>query len=136
MNCILLLLVIGIKILVTELLSISLILLSFFIKGKLLTHNRWNKTDWNTYFVNSSNSFVFRWGTGIYLISSVLATLIAYVLFYLFGFQYPIFYTLILFVLCTVWTYTKYRKEKIKIIEKLSFIRQTAKEELETINSE
>lgn len=133
MKYILLLLIIGLKVLLTKLFGISLILLSFLIKGKLLTHNSWNRTDWNTYFVNISNSFVLKWGIGIYLTSSVLATLIIYTLFYLFGFQYPISYSIILFIICAVLTWLKYhKKEEIKITEKLSLIRQTTKEELET----
>lgn len=128
MKYILLLFIIGSKVLLTKLFGVALIILSFLVKGKLLTHNSWNSTDWNTYFVNISDGFVLKWGTGIYLTSSVLATLIAYSLFCLFDFQYPISCAIILFVLCTVLTWLKYRRKgKMKIIEKLSSVRQMAK---------
>lgn len=137
MKYILLLLIIGVKILLTELIGVGLVLLNFLIKGKLLTHNSWNSAEWNTYFVHNSDSSILKWGTVIYLTSSILASLIAYALFCVFDFEYPIFCAIILFVFCTLLTCVKYhRKGKKEIIDKLSSVRQTAKEELETIKIE
>lgn len=132
MKYIVLLIIIGIKILATELCCIGLILLSFLIKSKMLAHNNQNHMDWNLYFANMTDHFVIQWRIGIYLISSTVATFIAYILFQVFDFQTPFAYASMLFVFSAVMTWLQYRrKEKMEIVEKLSFLRQVAKEDLE-----
>lgn len=119
------------KVIITEIIGIALVLLCFLIKGRFLTSKRWKRKDWNAFFIALPNRRILLWGAGVYILSSVAASCITYVFFCLFDFQYPIACTSLLFLLCTGWTCARYhRKEKRRILEKISSLRQIAKEEL------
>lgn len=123
--------ILGSKVLLTEVIGIMLVLIGFLIKGRFLTSKRWKKKDWNTFFIAILNRVILLWGTVVYFLSSISAAWIAYVLFCRFDFQSPFAWTGVLFLLCTGGTCINYhRKEKRRILEKISSLRQIAKEEL------
>lgn len=129
MKLIQLLVIIGSNVIVTKIIGIVLVLLSFFIKGSVWTSKRWKKEDWDAFFLTTPDRLILLWGAGMYFLSSIFATCITYALFCLFDFQYPIVYAGTLFVLCSGATCINYhRKEKKRILEKLSSLRQIIKE--------
>lgn len=123
--------ILGSKVILTEVIGITLVLLCFLIKGRFLTSRRLIRKDWNAFFIAIPNRVILLWGAAVYFLSSIVASCIAYVLFCRFNVRSPIVCTGILFLFCTGWTCANYhRKEKRRILEKISSLRQTAKEEL------
>lgn len=118
-----LLIIITAKILLTKCCSIAIILLSFVLKGKNLHKD---ERKWNDYFLSLSKSFAIKYAICIYLAATILSSA-AYVLFQIFEFEYPLFFTLILTVTCAVLTLCKYLlKGRNGIVDAIGKIQQSA----------
>lgn len=116
--------IIFIKILLTKVFAILAVVLSFVLKKKSLYKN-----DWSAYFLTLSEDFVVKYSFVIYLISTVSSSLVAYTLFRIFKFQYPILLSCILLIVCMLITWLKYRrKEKMEIIEALYKVKKSSTE--------
>lgn len=110
----LLLIIIGIKVLLTRVFSLLMILFSFFIKGKSI---HFDTEQWNIYFRDIKQNLVLNYAKSIYIIATVFSSFIVYLLFRLAKFQYPVHLTIILCLLSIFFTSFSYiRKIKKKLI--------------------
>lgn len=124
----LLIFVIGIKVLLTKALSLMIIILSFWLKGKSIHKN---SDDWNSYFLTLSNTFVFKYATCIYVVSTLVSSITAYGLFRVFKFQYSLYLATALLTVGVIFTWCKYqRKGKQELTEALHKVHKSAEEEL------
>lgn len=118
------LIIVVLKILLTKGLSLIFLLLSFALKGKILCRD---KIEWNDYFAQLSESFAIKYAIYIYMIATILSSLMLYILFLLFEFQSPLLLTVILFAVCIFFSWIKYRvKGKKEIIQAVYKIHQSA----------
>lgn len=119
----LLTMIIVIKVLSTEVIALLNGLLSFVIKGKQL-HQKANK--WNEYFLSLDNTFIDKYIKTIYIIATLLSSLLMFFLFKLFKFQYPISLTFIITIICGLISWYRYQKNgKSDIISKLYEVKQS-----------
>lgn len=116
--------IIALKILLTKGLSLIVLLLSFALKGKKLCRD---KIEWNDYFIQLSENFVIKYAICIYMLATILSSLVSYVLFLVFKFQTPLLLTISLFAVCIIFSWIKYRiKGKEEIIQAVYKIHQSA----------
>lgn len=116
--------IITAKVFLTKGCSLIIILLSFALKGKGL-HKEGR--EWNDYFLKLSEHYVSKYARNIYLVATILSSIVTYFLLKLFEFQYPLLFTLILTVACMVFTLCKYLiKGRDEIFDALRKIRHSA----------
>ncbi len=119
--------IIAIKVILTKGLMLALILLSFWIKGNTLKKS---STEWNNYFLTLNEKFVGRYAIILYAIATTLSSCVAYILFNVFDFQYPLYKTIILTIICITLSLLKYRKKgKQKLKNSLYEIHKFASKE-------
>ena len=68
----------GVKVLLTKGITLVLLLLSIFIKGKI---NHFDEKQWDMYFKNMKVAFALNFGKLIYLAATIVSSFIAYILF-------------------------------------------------------
>ncbi len=123
----LLLLIIGIKILSTKGLSLLIVLISFFFKGKSL---HFNTEQWNLFFKDIKEKFILKSFKIIYTISTLLSSIIAYILFSITHFKYPLVLSIVLLLCSITYTWISYRnKTKRKLISACDEIKKSVKSE-------
>lgn len=123
----LLLLIIGIKILSTKGLSLLIVLISFFFKGKSL---HFNTEQWNLFFKDIKEKFILKSFKIIYTISTLLSSIIAYILFSITHFKYPLVLSIVLLLCSITYTWVSYRnKTKRKLISACDEIKKSVKSE-------
>lgn len=115
MKCIFLLFIIVLaKIAFAKGFMLAFILLSFWLKGKSIKKSA---VEWNNYFLTLSESFLSKYIIILYCISTALSSYISYILFDVFGFNNPVFKTIILTVICVVFSGIRYRKKGNAVIK-------------------
>lgn len=115
-----------VKVLLTRGCSLAIILLSFVLKGKVL---RRDKIKWNDYFLKLCENFAIKYATCIYLTATTLSSIVAYILFKMFKFQYPMFLTIILTITGLAFILCKYFiKGKNEILDAMREVHQFAME--------
>ncbi len=97
--------VVAAKELLTKGFMLILILFSLWLKGKSIKNSA---LEWNKYFLSIKESFLNRYFTALYSISTILSSCTAYVLFNVFGFQNPLLKTILLTAVCTAVTVKRY----------------------------
>lgn len=124
---ILLLLVIGIKILLTKGFMIGFILLCMAIKGKSLHKN---SAEWNDYFLSLGEKEVLHFAISLYLLSSAVSVFICYLLLSWLNFLYPFCIALVIFLASIIYNLCKYKKAtKDEIIAGLLEVKRFIREE-------
>lgn len=112
----------GVKVLLTKGITLVLLLLSIFIKGKI---NHFDEKQWDMYFKNMKVAFALNFGKLIYLAATIVSSFIAYILFRITDFQYPMHLAIILCLVTSFYTWVKYRKEgRQKIMDGFQNIRK------------
>lgn len=86
---------------------LAFILLSFWLKGKSIKKSA---VEWNNYFLTLSESFIIIYIIILYCISTALSSYISNILFDVFGFNNPVFKTIILTVICIAFSGIRYKK--------------------------
>ena len=115
---ILLLLIIGVKILLTKGLMLGFLLLCMAIKGKALHKN---SSEWDKYFL--------QFAISLYLLSAIISVFICYLLLCWLNFLYPFFLALMIFLAGFVYSLCKYRKStKDEIAAGLLKVKNSIKE--------
>ena len=99
--------IIVIKVISTKAIALLNVLLSFVVKGKQF-HQKTNK--WNEYFLSLDYTFIDKYVKTIYIIATLLSSLLIFFLFKLFKFQYPISLTFIITVICSLISWYRYQK--------------------------
>lgn len=122
-----LLLIIGIKILLTKGFMIGFLLLCMAIKGKSLHKSA---GEWNDYFLSLEKKKVTRFAVFIYLLSSAVAVFICYLLLSWLDFAYPFCIALIIFFTSVIYSLCKYKRAtKDEIIAGLLEVKRFIREE-------
>lgn len=122
-----LLIIITIKTVLTKGLSLLICLLSFFIKGKSI---HFSAEQWDTYFKDMKENFVLKYFKIVYTISTLLSSFVAYLLFCLANFKYPLVLTIILLICSFIFTWINYkRKIREKLITTCEKIRESCDNE-------
>ena len=112
----------GVKVLLTKGITLVLLLLSIFIKGKI---NHFDEKQWDMYFKNMKVAFALNFGKLIYLAATIVSSFIAYILFRITDFQYPMHLAIILCLVTSFYKWVKYRKEgRQKIMDGFQNIRK------------
>ena len=106
--------IIVIKTLLNKGLMLGLILLSIWLKGTAI---RFSTLEWDKYFLSMKEEFLNIYFIVTYCISTVLSSCVTYMLFNVFGFQNSLFKTIILAMVCIIFSGIKYRKERNRIIK-------------------
>lgn len=115
----------GVKVILTKGISVALLLLSIFIKGKI---NHFDEKQWDMYFKNMKEAFILNFGKLIYLTATIVSSFIAYILFRITDFQYPMHLAIILCLVTSFYTWVRYRKVgRQKIMDGFQTIRKNAK---------
>lgn len=123
MNIILIVLFIFvIKVVLTKIISLLGILLSFSIKGKKINYDS-NK--WNKFLSSLSDNFVIKYFLIIYLISSIISCIICYLIILLFNIEYKEIIIIGIFVITLIYTIIKF---KIKVKEYIIIKNKEVKE--------
>lgn len=121
------LLIIVIKIVLEKGLMLGLILLTVWGKGISIKKN---PVEWDKYFLSMKEEFLNRYIIVLYCISMILSSCIAYALFHVFGFQNPLFKTILLSLVCIVLFEMRFRKKgKQAIKDGLNKAKKSALEE-------
>lgn len=105
---VLFLLIVGGKVLLAKGISLVLVLLSFAIKGQSLKKD---EIKFDDYLISLTDKFVNKYVFCIYIVSTLLSSLVAYFMFNAFKFEYPILTTVILTLVCMLISLIKYRKK-------------------------
>lgn len=122
-----LLLIIGIKILLTKGFMIGFLLLCMAIKGKSLHKN---SVEWNDYFLSLGEDKVLHFAISLYLLSSAVSVFICYLLLSWLDFVYPLCLTLIIFLASILYSLCKYKRAtKDEIIAGLLKVQKGIREE-------
>lgn len=122
-----LIVVIGIKMILTKGIALLSILLSFFIKGKFL-HN--SEFQWNAYILSLDEPFVIKYSVIVYIISSFVSSCICYLLLNAFDCPCALLFTISLMLLSGIVTWRRFHhKLKSEIIEKFYRIKKDLKRE-------
>lgn len=111
-----LLLIIGVKILLTKLFLAGFFVAFIIIKSKVLHHD---SSEWSKYFLSLEETKVGHFSLFFYFLSSIISMLICYLLFLWLNFAYPLRLTLIIFLICSVYSLCKYKntgKKEIAIV--------------------
>lgn len=125
MKLLLLAVVIVIKILIAKGIALTSVILSFWFKGRQL---RYSSIQWDKYVLSLKEPFVILYAKTIYIISTILSACLMFVLFRLLQFQYPIFLTVIVEVICVFCSWYKYKNKGENYIKtKLSEVKETIK---------
>ena len=123
---ILLLLIIGVKILLTKGLMLGFLLLCMAIKGKSLHKN---SSEWDKYFLSLEERKVLQFAISLYLLSAIISVFICYLLLCWLNFLYPFFLALMIFLAGFVYSLCKYRKStKDEIAAGLIKVKNSIKE--------
>lgn len=124
---ILLLLVIGVKILLTKGLILGLLLLCMAIKGKALHKN---SEEWNRYLLSLNETNVLYLAIFLYFLSTIASVLICYWLLSWLNFAYPFYLALMIFGVSVVYSLCKYKKKtKSEIVAGLLKVKRDIREE-------
>ncbi|MBC5687819.1 hypothetical protein H8S37_02555 [Mediterraneibacter sp. NSJ-55] len=128
----LLFIIIVIKVILGKGLMLGLILLTVWGKGVSIKKN---PVEWDKFFMSINEVFLNSYIIVLYCISTVLSSCVAYLLFHVFGFQYPLFKTSILAIICMGISGMRYNKKGKQVIkEKLNKVKKSViKEEIENI---
>lgn len=122
-----LLLIIGVKILLTKGFMIGFLLLCMAIKGKSLHKN---SAEWNDYFLSLGKKEVLHFAISLYLLSSAVSALICYLLLSWLNFVYPLCLALIIFLTSVIYSLCKYKRAtKAEIIAGLLEVKRFIREE-------
>lgn len=122
-----LLVIILTKIALTKGSMLVLILLSFWLKGKSINKS---SAEWNKYLLTLKETFINKYVIMLYCISTILSSCAAFILFRIFGFQDPVFKTLVLTVICVILSIMKYiKKGKKEVMNGLRKIHKFARKE-------
>lgn len=123
-----LLLVIGVKILLTKGFMIGFLLLCMAIKGKSLHKN---SAEWNDYFLSLGKKEVLHFAISLYLLSSAVSVFICYLLLLWLDFVYPLCLALIIFLASVIYSLCKYKRAtKAEIIAGLLEVKRFIREEV------
>lgn len=124
---IILLLVIGIKILLTKGFMLGFLLLCMAIKGKSLHKN---SAEWNDYFLSLGEKEVLHFAISLYLLSSAVSVFICYLLLSWLNFVYPLCIALVIFLAGIIYSLYKYKKAtRDEIIAGLLKVKKSIREE-------
>ena len=97
MKLLLLAVIVLAKVLITKGVALVCIILSFIFKGKQLHKSAF---EWDKYFLSLNDDFVYKYTKIIYIISTVLSACVMLLMLKFGDFQYPIFLTLIVLMVC------------------------------------
>lgn len=124
---ILLLLVIGVKILLTKGLMLGLLILCMAIKGKSLHKN---SEEWNKYLLSLNETKVLYLAISLYFLSTIVSVLICYWLLSWLNFANPFYLALMIFGASVVYSLCKYKKKtKAEIVAGLLKVKRDIREE-------
>jgi uncharacterized membrane protein len=125
MKLLLLAVIVLAKVLITKGVALVCIILSFIFKGKQLHKSAF---EWDNYFLSLNDDFVYKYTKIIYIISTVLSACVMLLMLKFLDFQYPIFLTLIVLMVCILISWYRYQKNgKSYIKSKIYEIKESIK---------
>lgn len=106
MNTFIFIIVFLLKILFTKLFFMLIVFSLFFIKGKFVNYYSYN---WDLFFKNLNNRVVLRFIIIIYILSSLISSILVFKSLYLMNFKSPLYITLFIFITTGYITFIRYK---------------------------
>lgn len=134
MHVLLLMLIVSLKILLCKGLTLGIVLLLFWIKGRQL---RFHSDEWDIFFLSLPAAKVQKYAIEIYLAAAVISSIISYFILELTGYRHSLGITILIFIGGLAITSYKWRtKEKDYLLKRYQEIPKTILERRVRENSE